>query len=661
MNLVVEQRKEPTADSPKGLTSARGRRHGDMADQAPLRTTPAVALLVATRSTPLEPQNARAPTAQEGTNIKGGSIQGKIGDYIPPVIGRDKRDLNTSAANRKVAPQTGSADATIRQRVDLGKTTQPLTTSPARRKPRSRASPVLSSTSDSPARLGGDTDATNREMVDLPKPTKPLTTYPSGYKPLTSILSSSEPSVRVMNSAKSSFPNAQAAAVAKTRDRVIAEAGNIGKGGPGDTSPPGVVRLEDQDPIALTRRLPSLPNTRWNILNSLPLAEGVESQEQIALARRLPSLPNSRSNTLNSLPPAEGVESQEQIALSRRLPGLPNSRSNTLNSLPPPEEGVESQEQALVDAEKVDFSDDDSNEYSESDDIYEDARALSEKLATPGFKESLTQEEYEALCRQRFQIQQQEAHRKMYMQQQQILEVAQALVPKLPGSRSTTTVLGIGVGGSSDKPQSSKEQSLRRKIVELEHALQQANSSAKSRANAQSEELQRSQHQVHRLLDDNRNLTHELEDVKAQLADAKSLLEAKRKELKDAQVFLATADRLSTTDVVQKVNTLNEEIFQAAALLGEMLHNAERTDRTQEHITESLEKARWMLGEQMANTLTAESMNLRTDLNPLLVQVVLQIAITTWCRFVVSSWKPGDSTVADFLAAIYSDIRQVGE
>ena len=629
MNLVVEQRKEPTADSPKGLTSARGRRHGDMADQAPLRTTPAVALLVATRSTPLEPQNARAPTAQEGTNIKGGSIQGKIGDYIPPVIGRDKRDLNTSAANRKVAPQTGSADATIRQRVDLGKTTQPLTTSPARRKPRSRASPVLSSTSDSPARLGGDTDATNREMVDLPKPTKPLTTYPSGYKPLTSILSSSEPSVRVMNSAKSSFPNAQAAAVAKTRDRVIAEAGNIGKGGPGDTSPPGVVRLEDQDPIALTRRLPSLPNTRWNILNSLPLAEGVESQEQIALARRLPS--------------------------------LPNSRSNTLNSLPPPEEGVESQEQALVDAEKVDFSDDDSNEYSESDDIYEDARALSEKLATPGFKESLTQEEYEALCRQRFQIQQQEAHRKMYMQQQQILEVAQALVPKLPGSRSTTTVLGIGVGGSSDKPQSSKEQSLRRKIVELEHALQQANSSAKSRANAQSEELQRSQHQVHRLLDDNRNLTHELEDVKAQLADAKSLLEAKRKELKDAQVFLATADRLSTTDVVQKVNTLNEEIFQAAALLGEMLHNAERTDRTQEHITESLEKARWMLGEQMANTLTAESMNLRTDLNPLLVQVVLQIAITTWCRFVVSSWKPGDSTVADFLAAIYSDIRQVGE
>ena len=111
----------------------------------------------------------------------------------------------------------------------------------------------------------------------------------------------------------------------------------------------------------------------------------------------------------------------------------------------------------------------------------------------------------------------------------------------------------------------------------------------------------------------------------------------------------------------RSVNALNEEIFQAAALLGEMLRNTERTDRTQDQVTVAFEKARWMLGEQMASILAAESVNLRTDLNPLLVQVVLQIAITSWCKFVVSSWKPSDGTVADFLAAIYSEIRQVGE
>jgi len=168
-------------------------------------------------------------------------------------------------------------------------------------------------------------------------------------------------------------------------------------------------------------------------------------------------------------------------------------------------------------------------------------------------------------------------------------------------------------------------------------------------------------HQVHRLLEENRSLKDKLEDVESQLADAKILLEAKRKELKAAQVFLTTADTLSTTDVVEKVNALNDEIFQAAALLGEMLQDTERTVRTQEQVTDAFEKARWMLGEHMACILAAESMNPRAELNPLLVQVVLQIAITTWCRFVVSSWKPDDSTVADFMAAIYSEIRKVGE
>jgi hypothetical protein len=168
-------------------------------------------------------------------------------------------------------------------------------------------------------------------------------------------------------------------------------------------------------------------------------------------------------------------------------------------------------------------------------------------------------------------------------------------------------------------------------------------------------------HQVHRLLEENRSLTHELEAVKLQLADAKTLVEIRGKELKGAQVFLLKADTVSTTDVVQKVIALNKEILQAASLLGEMLQNTERTVKTQERNAEAFEKARWMLGEQMTSMLAADSVNLRTGLNPLLVQVVLQNAITTWCRFVVSSWKPSDHTVADFLATIYSDIRQVGE
>ena len=101
-------------------------------------------------------------------------------------------------------------------------------------------------------------------------------------------------------------------------------------------------------------------------------------------------------------------------------------------------------------------------------------------------------------------------------------------------------------------------------------------------------------------------MTHELEAVKVQLADAKTLSEIRGKELKGAQVCLTKANMVFTTYVVQKVNVLNEEISQAAALLGEVLQNTERTGRTQEQITEAFEKARWMLGEQTSSILVAD-------------------------------------------------------
>ena len=99
-------------------------------------------------------------------------------------------------------------------------------------------------------------------------------------------------------------------------------------------------------------------------------------------------------------------EDQDPVALSRRLPGLPNSQSSTLNSLPPAE-GVKSQGKDVADAESVDPYGDSSGVYGEDEDIYEDARAISQKLATPGFKEVLTQKEYEAFRHHAFQKEQQ--------------------------------------------------------------------------------------------------------------------------------------------------------------------------------------------------------------------------------------------------------------
>ena len=188
-------------------------------------------------------------------------------------------------------------------------------------------------------------------------------------------------------------------------------------------------------------------------------------------------------------------------------------------------------------------------------------------------------------------------HRQMYMQQQQLIEVAQAIAPK-PGSRSTTTMSGIGVGGSSDKPPSSKEKALRRKILELEYAWQQEKTSNLNldhhyrklwnRANAQSEELKRAQ--------------EELEAVKAQLADAKTDFDENANE-EETWDMRGGSDILLTAAAIQMVDILNVEVRRVAAVLSKVLQKA-KFEEGHHQIMQITEKARLMLGENMVALLS---------------------------------------------------------
>ncbi|KAJ2935096.1 hypothetical protein H1R20_g2038, partial [Candolleomyces eurysporus] len=136
----------------------------------------------------------------------------------------------------------------------------------------------------------------------------------------------------------------------------------------------------------------------------------------------------------------------------------------------------------------------------------------------------------------------------------------------------------------------------------------------------------------------------QLEMARAEIATLKKevervkLSEVRGKELKDAQMFLGKADTLSVTDVIQKVDALNEEIFQMAAFLAEVLiyevlqPDANRLEHRQAAIQLTYESARHTLGDTLANTLAHESVNEpKEESNPLLVQIVMQIALTNWC------------------------------
>ena len=168
------------------------------------------------------------------------------------------------------------------------------------------------------------------------------------------------------------------------------------------------------------------------------------------------------------------------------------------------------------------------------------------------------------------------------------------------------------------------------------------------------------EHESQRFKDTISGLQNELNIVHQQLKDAKNLSEVRGKELFGAQVFLTKADTLSISEVGEKVTALNEEIFQAAATLGDALVH-KRHEVSQTEFDAAVAESQGMVGEKLTNTLIAQSRKPEPEVNPLLVQVVLQIFMVKFCVSKIQPWYPGDSVIGEFLTAIYSEIRSTGK
>ena len=170
----------------------------------------------------------------------------------------------------------------------------------------------------------------------------------------------------------------------------------------------------------------------------------------------------------------------------------------------------------------------------------------------------------------------------------------------------------------------------------------------RSRTIAFNDESQRSKDTINAL-------QNELNDVHQQLEDAKALSEAREKKLFAAQVD----DTLSIAEVGEKVFALNEENLQAATTLGEGLIRR-RHEVSQTELEAAAAVIQEIVGEKMTNILIAQSQKLELEVNPLLVQVVIQIFIVKFCVSKIQSWYPGDSAIGEFLSAVYSNIRSTG-
>ncbi|KAJ3539372.1 hypothetical protein NMY22_g4767 [Coprinellus aureogranulatus] len=254
-------------------------------------------------------------------------------------------------------------------------------------------------------------------------------------------------------------------------------------------------------------------------------------------------------------------------------------------------------------------------------------------------------------------------------------ELNAAKPPRVPGDfpddaagshhRKSSRGSGGGLFSShNDKYYEEKYLYYKRKFKEMERAAiewQQRAHENREAANRHYQELRytqmdlgSAQKHVHHLDTELKSTKHELNAVKQQLSDAVNLSEVRGKELKGAQVFLTKADTLSVSDVVQKVTALNEEIFQMAAFLGEVLvyevleEGSDRESVRQHVVTKHYKQAETLLGGTLASALSHESMHEpKEESNPLLVQIVMQIALTQWCANLGSRWTSYQKSEAE--------------
>jgi len=171
-------------------------------------------------------------------------------------------------------------------------------------------------------------------------------------------------------------------------------------------------------------------------------------------------------------------------------------------------------------------------------------------------------------------------------------------------------------------------------------------------ARAQTRFLQSVQYENRRLKERVGSLEHELKSVTKRCKDVKLLSD----ERVGTQVFLSKADSLSISDVTQKIHTLNQEIYQAAASLTDSIVRS-KENLSEEDSKQYVDHSKTLLGPSLAQILHTAAGKSDEPLNLFLVQATLQAFLINFCKKKIDQWTEVESSTDQFLHTLYHEIR----
>ncbi|KAJ3501423.1 hypothetical protein NMY22_g18930 [Coprinellus aureogranulatus] len=113
----------------------------------------------------------------------------------------------------------------------------------------------------------------------------------------------------------------------------------------------------------------------------------------------------------------------------------------------------------------------------------------------------------------------------------------------------------------------------------------------------------------------------------------------------------------SVTVVTAMMNRFNEELFQTAASISDVVENMgfERASM----LSGNRERAERVLGTRLVSMIlpTVPRSKDGQVLNPLVVQVVAQAFLAHWCNSIIEAWYPKQETFAEFLVDLSSKLK----
>jgi len=146
-----------------------------------------------------------------------------------------------------------------------------------------------------------------------------------------------------------------------------------------------------------------------------------------------------------------------------------------------------------------------------------------------------------------------------------------------------------------------------------------------------------------------------LTDLDSHIDNAIILADTRGREL----ALFDKADSLAISDLSARVTQLNEEIFQAAASLGEAVCRKQWSLPDEETIR-CAEDASRLIGPYLVLATHEHAKNPDAPVHPFLVQVVLQVFLNTFCVEKIRMWATSEPIHDDYLRSLYQAICEKG-